>query len=72
MNENTQFCTFRVADLLYGVSVRRVQEVLRFQEMTPVPLAPGAVQGLINLRGQIVTAVDMRQILQLPDRADGQ
>jgi len=45
-----------------------VQEVLRFQVMTPIPKAPRAIEGLINLRGQIVTAIDMRRRLGLPPR----
>src|SRR5207244_4444658 len=49
----------------------RVQEIIRFQEMTRVPLAPPAVQGLINLRGQIVAAVDLRRRLDMADRPDG-
>jgi len=67
-----QFSTFHVADLFFGVDVLRVQEVLRFQQMTCVPKAPGVVEGLINLRGQIVTAIDMRRRLGLPERAGGQ
>jgi purine-binding chemotaxis protein CheW len=54
------------------VEVLRVQEVLRFQAMTRVPLAPAVILGLINLRGQIVTAVDLRRRLELPDRPEGQ
>ncbi len=49
-----------------GIELTRVQELLRFQEMTSVPLAPTAIEGLINLRGQIVTALDMRRIMGLP------
>ena len=45
-----------------------VQEIIRYQEMTRVPLAPPVVRGLINLRGQIVTALDLRRRLDLPDR----
>ncbi|MFP5204403.1 MAG: chemotaxis protein CheW, partial [Acidobacteriota bacterium] len=67
-----QFSTFFVADLFFGVDVLRVQEVLRFQQMTRVPKAPEVIEGLINLRGQIVTAIDMRRRLQLPPRAGGQ
>ena len=63
-----QLSTFFVADLFFGVDVLRVQEVLRFQPMTRVPLAPEVIEGLINLRGQIVTAVDMRKRLRLPPR----
>ncbi|MEB2363002.1 MAG: chemotaxis protein CheW [Bryobacteraceae bacterium] len=67
-----QFATFFVADLFFGVDVLRVQEVLRFQQMTRVPQAPEVIEGLINLRGQIVTAIDMRRRLGLPPRAGGQ
>jgi purine-binding chemotaxis protein CheW len=63
-----QVCTFMLDDLLFGVDVTSVREVIRAQPMTRVPLAPPAVRGLINLRGQIVTAVDMRERLGLPAR----
>jgi purine-binding chemotaxis protein CheW len=64
-----QYCTFWVAGQFFGVSVNEVQEVLRHQPMTPVPRAHEAVRGLINLRGQIVTAVDLRVRLGLPPRS---
>jgi len=64
--------TFRVDGLLFGVDVGRVQEVLRYQPMTPVPLARPAVAGLINLRGQVMTAVDLRRQLGFPGRAAGE
>jgi purine-binding chemotaxis protein CheW len=67
-----QFATFFVADLFFGVDVLHVQEVLRFQQMTGVPQAPDVVEGLINLRGQIVIAIDMRRRLSLPPRAGDQ
>jgi purine-binding chemotaxis protein CheW len=60
-----------VAELFFGVDVLRVQEVLLFQHMTCVPLAPNVVEGLINLRGQIVAAIDMRRRLGLPPRSAG-
>jgi purine-binding chemotaxis protein CheW len=63
-----QFATFYANGLLFGVEVVRVQEVLRYQEMTPVPRAPEVIEGLINLRGQIVTAIDARRRLGLPAR----
>jgi purine-binding chemotaxis protein CheW len=63
-----QFATFFVDNLLFGVEVLRVQEVLRYQEMTPVPRADEVIEGLINLRGQIVTAIDVRRRLGLPPR----
>lgn len=64
-----QFSTFVVDRLLFGVEVEKVQEVIRYQVMTRVPLAPPVVKGLINLRGQIVTAVDLRCRLGLHPRA---
>jgi purine-binding chemotaxis protein CheW len=67
-----QLCTFRVAGIHFGVDVLHVQEVIRFLEITEVPLAPRAVVGLINLRGEIVTAIDMRRRLMLPERAPGE
>ena len=64
----TQFCTFTLGDLHFGIETLHVQEVIRNREMTRIPLAPGAVRGLINLRGQIVTAIDLGQRLELPGR----
>jgi purine-binding chemotaxis protein CheW len=66
-----QFSTFFVGNLFFGIEVLKVQEVLRYQEMTSVPLAPPVIEGLINLRGQIVTAVDMRRRLAIPQRPIG-
>jgi purine-binding chemotaxis protein CheW len=66
-----QLCTFVVDGLLFGVDVIHVQEVIRYQDMTPVPLAPKIISGLINLRGQIVTALDMRVRLGMPPRPAG-
>jgi purine-binding chemotaxis protein CheW len=65
-----QMCTFTLDRYLFGVDVRQVQEVLRWQPMTRVPLAPSLVRGLINLRGQIVTAFDLRERLELPRRRE--
>lgn len=64
-----QFCTFLLNDLLFGVDVAEVQEVVRHQAMTRIPLAPPVVGGLINLRGQMVTAIDLRRLLDLPPRS---
>jgi purine-binding chemotaxis protein CheW len=61
-----QFATFEVAGQLFGVEVDTVQEVLSYHEYTPVPLAPAAVGGLFNLRGQVIAAVDLRVQLGLP------
>jgi purine-binding chemotaxis protein CheW len=63
-----QFCTFFVDGLFFGVEVHKVQEVIRYQGMTDVPLAPAEIGGLINLRGQIVTAIDLRKRLAMSER----
>ncbi len=72
MSESKRYCTFSLDGLFFGVEVLRVQEVLRSQQLTQVPLAPRTVAGLINLRGQIVTALDLRSRLELPERPEGQ
>lgn len=68
MNGQGQYCTFVLNGQHFGINAVRVQEVIRYGEMTRVPLAPPVVSGLINLRGQIVTAIDLRRRLDLPDR----
>lgn len=65
MANTSQFCTFYMDKLLFGVELKGVQEVIRSLETTAVPLAPLVVSGLINLRGQIVTAVNLRRRLEL-------
>ncbi len=70
MSSVRQFCTFHVGPLFLGIEVCLVQEVIRAQAMTRVPLAARAVRGLINLRGQIVTAIDLRERLGMP-QAEG-
>jgi purine-binding chemotaxis protein CheW len=66
----TQFATFNLAGQLFGIDVTSVQEVIRHQPLTSVPLAPAEVRGLINLRGQIVVALDLRRRLGLSPRED--
>ena len=68
MEDKRQFTSFFVDGFLFGVAVERVQEVVTSANMTPVPLAPRKVSGLINLRGQIVAAIDLRRCLELSDR----
>src|SRR5919206_1251492 len=67
-----QLATFRLDGDLYGVEVEHVQEVLRSQKLTRVPLAPPAVAGLINLRGQVVTAIELRERLGRAPRPAGE
>lgn len=65
-----QYCTFRLGGHLFGVPVETVQEVLRQQDLTKVPLAAKQISGLINLRGQIVITVDLRAQMGLPPREE--
>jgi purine-binding chemotaxis protein CheW len=65
-----QLATFHLDHMFLGVDVMAVQEVLSWQAMTPVPLAPPIIGGLINLRGEIFTVVDLRRRFCLPPRAN--
>lgn len=65
------FLTLTVADQLCGVPVLTVRDVLGAQAITRIPLAPPEVAGSLNLRGRIVTAVDLRRRLGLPPRGEG-
>ena len=64
-----QFCTFRLGDFFFGVDILQVQEIIRRLSFTRIPLAPTMIEGLVNLRGQIVTAIDLRLRLELPPRS---
>lgn len=70
-NTQVQFATFYLEDLLFGIDVMQVQEIIRYQEMTPAPLSAPEIEGLINLRGQIITAVNLRKRLSMGDWEDG-
>ena len=62
-----QFCTFSLQQQLFGVPVQKVQEIIRYQHTTRVPLVANVIRGLINLRGQIVMAVDLRRRLGMEE-----
>lgn len=63
------YVTLRLADQWLGIPVILIQEVIAGGRISPVPLAPPEVEGFLNLRGQIVTAVDLRTVLGLPRRS---
>lgn len=65
VRSTSSYCTFMVNDLLLGILVTDVQEIIRHQPATRVPLANPVVDGLINLRGQILTALDLRRRIGL-------
>lgn len=69
-HDDPRFCTFYLGDLYLGVPVTSVQEVIRSQERTKIPLVSAVIHGLINLRGEIVTTVDLRHRLELEPRTD--
>lgn len=66
-----QFVTLTLAGQLFGVPVLQVRDILREQRITRVPLAPPSIAGSLNLRGRIVTAIDLRRRLRLPDALPG-
>lgn len=68
---STQYVTFTLGEHHYGIAVERVLEVLPARSSARVPLAPDDVAGLVNLRGQVVLALDLRSRLGLPARAEG-
>lgn len=72
MTEDPRLCTFHLGDLFLGVPVTRVQEVIRYQPRTRVPLVSSVIHGLINLRGEIVVTIDLRHRLEIEPREDDQ
>jgi purine-binding chemotaxis protein CheW len=68
MADIKQFCTFYLDRRMFGVEVLKVQEVIQCHETTEVPLAHPVIRGLMNLRGSIVSSVDLRRRFQLDAR----
>ena len=66
----TEFVTFTIAGQMFGLPIGRVQDVFKPAHVTRVPLAGSEIAGVLNLRGRIVTIIDMRNRLDLPARAD--
>lgn len=69
-NESKDYLTMNIAGQRFGIPVLQVQDVLREQKVTRVPLAAKEVAGSLNLRGRIVTAIDVRKRLNLPAKDD--
>jgi purine-binding chemotaxis protein CheW len=67
----TEYVTVLIGDQLFGLPISRVQDVFMPDRLTRVPLASPEIAGVLNLRGRIVTAIDMRRRLGLPPRQDG-
>lgn len=68
--QTKQFSTFYVADRMFGIEVTQVQEVAKPLPITTIRLAPNYVIGLINLRGQIATAIGLRELFGLESSQD--
>ncbi len=71
-NDIRQFVTFTIGGQLCGIPILQVRDVLAPQEITPIPLAPPEIAGSLNLRGRIVTSIDLRVRLGLPTGDVGQ
>ncbi len=66
-----QVCTFRVGQFYCGIAISAVQEVIQSLQVTRAPLAPDAVSGLVTVRGDVLTAIDLRKKLGLDARSAG-
>jgi purine-binding chemotaxis protein CheW len=71
-DEGTEYVTMMIGEQLFGLPISRVQDVFVPDRLTRVPLAPPDVAGILNLRGRIITVLEMRTRLDLEKRADGQ
>jgi len=69
---DTELLTCRVGDQWIGFHVQQVREVVTNQEITQMPLCPDTVLGLINLRGRVMTELDVRKVVGLPERGKGE
>jgi len=69
--DHRDYVTMSIGSQMFGIPVLKVQDVLGPQQITRVPLAPPEVAGSLNLRGRIVTAIDVRLRLGMPKRDDG-
>ena len=70
-NPEIEFVTVWIADQLFGLPIARVHDVFMVDRLTRVPLAPPEIAGILNLRGRVVTTIDMRRRLDLPAREEG-
>jgi len=68
---NVELCAFRVGEEEYAIDLRRIREILQPLPITPVPRAPEYVDGVMNLRGEVIPVVDVRKRLGLAPRAGG-
>ena len=67
MEEKEQLCGIKIGQSIYGIPILRVQEIVMPHQLTPIPLAQKYIDGLINLRGQIVLSLNMREIMGIEE-----
>ena len=61
-----QLVSFSVENLLFGLEILHIQEIIRFTEITKIPNAPSFVEGIVNLRGKVIPVIDLRKKMSLP------
>lgn len=69
-NKGVQMISFSLGEEEFGVDIKRVKEVIRVGEITHMPRAPGFLKGVINLRGEVIPIIDLRERFGLPPRAN--
>lgn len=69
-DSSRDYLTLKIGEQRFGIPILQVQDVLSAQKVTKIPLAPPEVAGSLNLRGRIITAIDVRRRLGLPPRED--
>lgn len=70
-SDSVEYVTVTISGQLFGMPISRVEDIFMPQSITSVPLSDPEVEGVLNLRGRIVTAINMRKYLGLPQREDG-
>jgi purine-binding chemotaxis protein CheW len=66
--ENEQFLTFAIEDEIYGIPIENIKEIISVPDITPVPLTPNYLKGIINLRGEVIPVVDVRARFNKPEK----
>lgn len=70
-NSHVELITFQIGDACFGIDILLVQEINKLTEVTRVPLAPDYVKGILNLRGRVITVIDIGKRLGVSSRCEG-
>lgn len=68
IEEEIQLVVFKLGDEEFGVNIHQVREIVRLVPITPIPRAPGFIEGVVNLRGSVLAVIDLAKRLELPAR----